>query len=72
MLLLLLDRHEMLTRVDQTVRAKWWRVPAAEVPRSSDHAAQERWLYDWWQRIDTWITQNRPSGVTVAQGAPPP
>jgi hypothetical protein len=47
-------------RVDQTVRARWWRVPAAEVPRSADHAAQERWLYDWWQRIDAWISQNRP------------
>jgi hypothetical protein len=35
-------------------------VPAAEVPRSADHAAQERWLYDWWQRIDAWISQNRP------------
>jgi hypothetical protein len=46
-------------RVDQTVRARWWRVPAAEVPRSADHAAQERWLYDWWQRIDAWISQNR-------------
>src|SRR6476660_3635548 len=53
-------------RVDQTVRARWWRVPAAEVPRSADHAAQERWLYDWWQRIDAWISQNRPDDT----GAP--
>jgi 1-acyl-sn-glycerol-3-phosphate acyltransferase len=53
-------------RVDQTVRARWWRVPAAEVPRSADHAAQERWLYDWWQRIDAWISQNRPDDA----GAP--
>ena len=20
-----------------------------------------QWLYDWWQRIDTWITENRPA-----------
>ena len=53
-------------RVDQAVRARWWRVPAAEVPRSADHAAQERWLYDWWQRIDAWISQNQPDAV----GAP--
>jgi len=67
-------------RVDQTVRAKWWRVPAAEVPRSADHAAQERWLYDWWQRIDTWISQNRPedagapglSPEVSVRGQPPP
>jgi 1-acyl-sn-glycerol-3-phosphate acyltransferase len=53
-------------QVDQTIRARWWRVPAAEVPRSADHEAQVRWLYDWWQRIDTWISQNRPD----AAGAP--
>jgi 1-acyl-sn-glycerol-3-phosphate acyltransferase len=53
-------------RVDQTIRARWWRVPAAEVPRSADHEAQVRWLYDWWRRIDTWISQNRPD----ATGAP--
>jgi hypothetical protein len=50
-------------QVDQTIRARWWRVPAGEVPRAADHAAQERWLYDWWQRIDTWISQNRPGGA---------
>jgi 1-acyl-sn-glycerol-3-phosphate acyltransferase len=57
-------------RVDQTVHARWWRVPAAEVPRSADHAAQERWLYDWWQRIDTWISQNRPDAVGTPALAP--
>src|SRR5215472_3628834 len=46
--------------MDQVIRAKWWRVPVGEVPRSADHAAQELWLYDWWQRIDAWIAQNRP------------
>jgi len=44
--------------MDQTIRAKWWRVPAGEVPRSDDHDAQVRWLYDWWERIDSWISQN--------------
>ena len=58
--------------MDQVVQAKWWRVPVGEVPRDADYESQVQWLYDWWQRIDTWITQNRPSGVTVAQGAPPP
>ena len=50
-------------QVDQTVRARWWRVPAAEVPRSAGHEAQVLWLYDWWQRIDTWISQNRPDAA---------
>jgi 1-acyl-sn-glycerol-3-phosphate acyltransferase len=48
--------------MDQTIRAKWWRVPVADVPRSLPHEAQVRWLYDWWERIDTWISQNRPAG----------
>jgi len=46
--------------LDQVVRATWWRVSAGDVPRSADREAQVRWLYDWWERIDTWIAQNRP------------
>jgi 1-acyl-sn-glycerol-3-phosphate acyltransferase len=49
--------------MDQTVHAKWWRVPADEVPRSGDHESHVRWLYDWWERIDTWISENRPGAV---------
>jgi len=44
--------------IDHAVQARWWRVPAAGVPRSADHDAQVRWLYDWWARIDAWIEQN--------------
>ena len=47
--------------IDQTVRAQWWRVPFDQVPRSADHEAQVKWLYDWWQRIDAWITEHRPA-----------
>jgi len=46
---------------DQVVRARWWRVPFDEIPRRADHEAQLQWLYGWWERIDTWITQNRPT-----------
>ncbi len=42
---------------DMEVRAKWWRVPAGGVPRSASHDTQVSWLYDWWQRIDAWITE---------------
>jgi 1-acyl-sn-glycerol-3-phosphate acyltransferase len=46
---------------DIHVRAHWWRVPAADVPRDADRESQLRWLYDWWQRIDGWVTaQNVP------------
>jgi len=47
-------------QVGQTIRAKWWRVPAGEVPRNADHETQLLWLYDWWQQIDAWISANRP------------
>jgi hypothetical protein len=53
--------------MDHTVHAAWWRVPADGVPRSADHEAQVRWLYDWWQRIDTWITQRRPGDAEDEQ-----
>ena len=46
--------------IGQVVRAKWWRVPVDQVPRELDHEAQLQWLYDWWERIDTWISDNRP------------
>ena len=49
--------------MDQVVRATWWRVPAGEVPGLDDREAQLTWLYDWWQRIDAWISQNRPGGA---------
>jgi 1-acyl-sn-glycerol-3-phosphate acyltransferase len=42
-------------RADMNVRARWWRVPAASVPRSVSHDTQLTWLYDWWQRIDAWV-----------------
>ena len=55
--------------VGQIVQAKWWRVPAAEVPRAADHEAQVRWLYDWWELIDTWISGNRPDDAVPAPPA---
>jgi 1-acyl-sn-glycerol-3-phosphate acyltransferase len=54
-------------RVNQTIKAKWWRVPVDQVPRGLDHEAQLRWLYDWWQVIDEWISQNRPADRPTAQ-----
>ncbi|HEY6492533.1 MAG TPA: 1-acyl-sn-glycerol-3-phosphate acyltransferase [Trebonia sp.] len=43
-------------RADMEVRARWWRVPAADVPHQESRDAQVTWLYDWWQRVDAWIT----------------
>jgi len=44
---------------DMEVRARWWRVPAAGVPRTAGHDAQVAWLYDWWEHVDTWISAER-------------
>jgi hypothetical protein len=42
------------------------------VPRDEEHDTQVKWLYDWWQLIDGWISEHRPpgteSGVAGAAG----
>jgi 1-acyl-sn-glycerol-3-phosphate acyltransferase len=55
--------------MEQTLKARWWRVPAEEVPRGRE--AQTRWLYEWWARIDTWIGEHRPASPPPAHQAPP-
>jgi 1-acyl-sn-glycerol-3-phosphate acyltransferase len=47
--------------MEQVLKARWWRVPAAEIPKG--HEAQADWLYEWWARIDEWIRDNRPSAL---------
>lgn len=44
--------------MEQVIKAKWWRVPADQVPR--ERAEVVAWLFDWWERIDAWIEENRP------------
>jgi 1-acyl-sn-glycerol-3-phosphate acyltransferase len=50
--------------MEQVIVARWWRVPAPEVPRDRDEVV--RWLYDWWERIDAWIDENRPVRATAS------
>ena len=45
--------------MDQTVRLRWWFVPAGEVPR--ERRAQEEWLYERWAEIDAWIASHAPA-----------
>src|SRR6266700_2775446 len=56
--------------IDQVIRARWWRVPPDQVPRAADHETQVQWLYGWWERIDEWITENRPGNVARPATAP--
>ena len=47
----------------------WWTVPAEEVPVGE----RERvlWLYDWWERVDTWIEDHRVPEVPAGPVPPP-
>jgi 1-acyl-sn-glycerol-3-phosphate acyltransferase len=55
---------------DQTVVARWWRVPAPQVPRDVGHDTQVKWLYDWWQLIDAWISDHHLAQVPGPASAP--
>jgi len=56
-------------RADMEIRARWWRVPSASVPRAASRETQLTWLYDWWQRIDAWITAEN-SDTAAERGGP--
>jgi 1-acyl-sn-glycerol-3-phosphate acyltransferase len=56
--------------MNQIIHAKWWRIPVGEVPRSLDHETQVLWLYDWWERIDSWISENRPDDAGAPASSP--
>ena len=56
--------------MDHVVEARWWRVPAEGYRGPPIMSAQERWLYDWWARIDAWISQNTPHPETPAARRP--
>jgi 1-acyl-sn-glycerol-3-phosphate acyltransferase len=55
---------------DLEVQARWWRVPAADVPRTASREDQVSWLYDWWERLDAWIGAQHQSEPDVANEAP--
>jgi 1-acyl-sn-glycerol-3-phosphate acyltransferase len=43
----------------QPVKARYWRIPAAEVPRERDEVIA--WLFEWWKTIDDWVERQSPS-----------
>ena len=45
--------------MDKRLVMRFWSVPPEEVP--SDEQERVAWLYDWWERIDAWIEENRPA-----------
>jgi 1-acyl-sn-glycerol-3-phosphate acyltransferase len=44
--------------LERPIKARYWRVPAAEVPHERD--ALIAWLYGWWETIDSWIDEHAP------------
>ena len=60
--------------VGTTIRMKFWRFPAGDVPRDRDELVA--WLYDRWQQLDDWIGEMRSAdtpGVSVGEaGFPTP
>jgi 1-acyl-sn-glycerol-3-phosphate acyltransferase len=43
--------------MDKTITMQWWLERPEDVPASETDRID--WLYRWWARIDTWITDNR-------------
>ena len=41
--------------IGRTLKTRMWLAPAADRP--SEPEAQVRWLYEWWERLDTWIQE---------------
>ncbi|MGH8929949.1 MAG: 1-acyl-sn-glycerol-3-phosphate acyltransferase [Egibacteraceae bacterium] len=44
--------------MDREVRARFWVVPAGDVPAGHDERIE--WLFDWWARMDAWIDRRQP------------
>ena len=43
--------------VGTTIRVRFWRRPAAEIPKSGDERIE--WLYERWQELDDWVGEQR-------------
>jgi 1-acyl-sn-glycerol-3-phosphate acyltransferase len=53
--------------VGTTVRLKFWRFPAAEVPSDRDELIV--WLYERWQQLDDWIGEAGRNGPVASDSA---
>ncbi len=48
--------------MDKQIIMRWWEVPRSEIPQGREERID--WLFEWWERVDTWIEQNRPEDVS--------
>ena len=47
--------------MDKQIVMRWWQVPREEIPEGREQRIE--WLFDWWERIDTWVQDNRPEDL---------
>ncbi|GAA5140397.1 hypothetical protein GCM10023340_00460 [Nocardioides marinquilinus] len=47
--------------MDKRITMRWWQVPAEEIPTGREERID--WLFDWWERIDHWVNENRPEEI---------
>jgi 1-acyl-sn-glycerol-3-phosphate acyltransferase len=52
--------------MDKHIEMRWWIVPAHDVPDDRDERMD--WLYDWWQRIDDWISERHDASDIAPAG----
>jgi 1-acyl-sn-glycerol-3-phosphate acyltransferase len=48
--------------MDKRIIMRWWQIPRSEIPAGREERIE--WLFGWWERIDTWIDENRPVETT--------
>jgi hypothetical protein len=51
--------------MDKQITLHAWRIPRKDIP--ADRAEQEAWLYDWFARIDAWVSIHSRDAVAEAQ-----
>jgi hypothetical protein len=59
--------------LDGPIFSRYWRIPAAEVPRDPDLLTD--WLYGWWAQIDQWVRtrqERQEAPAAVPEGLPAP
>jgi 1-acyl-sn-glycerol-3-phosphate acyltransferase len=51
--------------MDKRIIMRWWQIPRSEIPAGREERIE--WLFDWWERIDVWIDENRPVDVPTGR-----
>ena len=55
--------------MDKVLVMRWWQVSRADIP--ADREQRIEWLFAWWERIDTWVAENKPQDLPRRRGRAP-